>query len=82
MAAISAAPSQENIQRMASRWLLSSRKPRHFRIHTDTTNFFNVEYGDVALLGGKPYLIRHNAREGRFGVDDDSLDNSPSECQI
>ena len=71
MAAISAAPSQENIQRMASRWLLYSRKPRHFRIHTDTTNFFNVEYGDVALLGGKPYLIRHNAREGRFGVDDD-----------
>jgi serine/threonine protein kinase len=43
----------------------------HFRIHTDTTNFFRVEYGDVVVLGDKPYLIRHNAKEGRFGVDDD-----------
>jgi hypothetical protein len=30
-----------------------------------------VEYGDVVLLGGKPYLIRHNAKEGRFGLDDE-----------
>ena len=56
---------------MASRWLPPSQGPHHFRIHTDTTNFFNVEYGDVVVLGGKSYLIRHNAKEGRFGVDDD-----------
>jgi serine/threonine protein kinase len=30
-----------------------------------------VEYGDVVILGGRPYLIRHNAKEGRFGVDDE-----------
>lgn len=41
------------------------------RVHTDTTDFFQVQYGDVLLLGGKQYLIRHNAREGRFGLDDE-----------
>jgi len=56
---------------MASRWLPPSPGAHHFRIHTDTTNFFNVEYGDVVILGSKPYLIRHNAKEGRFGVDDE-----------
>ena len=56
---------------MASRWLPPSQGAHHFQIHTDTTNFFKVEYGDVVVLGGKPYLIRHNAKEGRFGVDDE-----------
>jgi serine/threonine protein kinase len=68
---MSASLSQENLRQMASRWLPPSRDSHHFRIHTDTTNFFSVEYGDVVVLGGKPYLIRHNAKEGRFGVDDD-----------
>jgi len=30
-----------------------------------------VEYDDVVILGGKPYLIRHNAKELRFGLDDE-----------
>ena len=56
---------------MASRWMSISRDSHHFQIHTDTTDYFRVEYGDVVLLGGKPYLIRHNAKEGRFGLDDE-----------
>jgi len=64
-------PSQETIRQMASRWLPSSQDPRNFRIHKDTSDFFKVDYGHVVLLGGKPYLIRHNAKEGRFGVDDE-----------
>ena len=56
---------------MASRWLAPSRASHLFQIHTDTTDFFRVEYGDVLVLGGKPYLVRHNAKEGRFGIDDD-----------
>ncbi len=63
--------SQEDLRQMASRWLPPSQGAHHFRIHMDTTNFFRVEYGDVVVLGGKPYLIRHNAKEGRFGVDDE-----------
>ena len=56
---------------MASRWLTPSWDPQSLRIHTDTTDFFGVEYGDVILLEGNPYLVRQNAKEGRFGVDDD-----------
>ncbi|MFO7965259.1 MAG: serine/threonine-protein kinase [Desulfobacterales bacterium] len=44
---------------------------RGLRVHTDTTDFFAIDYGDVVLLGGRPYLVRNNAREGRFGLDDD-----------
>ena len=56
---------------MASRWLPPSWEVHRFRIHTDTTDFCRVEYGDVVVLGVRPYLIRHNAKEGRFGVDDE-----------
>jgi hypothetical protein len=41
------------------------------KIHTDATDFFNVGYGDVLLLDGTPYLVRQNAKEGRFGLDDE-----------
>jgi hypothetical protein len=63
--------SQDNLRQMASRWLPISRDSHHFRVHTDTTDYFRVDYGDVVLLGGRPYLIRHNAKEGRFGLDDE-----------
>ena len=63
--------SQDNLRQMASRWLPISRGSHDFRIHTDTTDYFRVEYGDVVLLGDRPYLIRHNAKEGRFGLDDE-----------
>jgi len=36
----------------------------------DTTDFFSVDYDDVVVLGGVPYLVRNNEREGRFGVED------------
>ncbi len=68
---MTASLSQENLQQMASPWLPPSHGAHHFQIHTDTTDFFQVEYGDVVVLGGNPYLIRHNAKEGRFGVDDE-----------
>ncbi len=64
-------PSQEDLWQMASRWLPRSHSDQRFRIHTDTTDFFRVDYGDVVVLGDAPYLIRHNAKEGRFGIDDD-----------
>jgi len=63
--------SQDNLRQMASRWMSISQDSHQFRILTDTTDYFRVEYGDVVLLGNKPYLIRHNAKEGRFGLDDE-----------
>ena len=63
--------SQNSLREMASNWLPQHRIPRHFRIHRDTSNIFRVEYDDVVILGGKPYLIRHNAKEQRFGLEDE-----------
>jgi hypothetical protein len=62
---------KETLRHMASRWLPSGHDATHFRIHTDTSDFFQVEYGDVVLLDDTPFLIRHNAKEGRFGLDDE-----------
>jgi hypothetical protein len=47
------------------------KTPSSFRVITDTSNFMQVEYGDVAVLAERPYLIRNNEREGRFGLDDE-----------
>ena len=68
---MTALPSQEDLRQMASRWLPPSHGFHPFIIHTDTTDFFRVEYGDVVVLGGDPYLIRHNAKELRFGLEDE-----------
>ncbi|WP_419655930.1 conserved uncharacterized protein, serine/threonine-protein kinase-like [Desulfosarcina variabilis str. Montpellier] len=63
--------SEDDIRQMAARWLPSSHNLKRIRIITDTTDFFRVDYGDVVVLGDDSYLIRHNAKEGRFGIDDD-----------
>ena len=62
---------QETLRDMASRWIPSGRDAASFRIHTDSSDFFRVDYGDVLLLDDTPFLIRHNAKEGRFGLDDE-----------
>ncbi len=64
-------PSQDDLQEMVSRWLPPSQVPRRFRVYEDTTDFFRVEYDDVVVLDGSPYLIRHNAKEQRFGLEDE-----------
>ena len=64
-------PSQETLRQMVSCWLPPHRVPQRFLIHTDTTDFFRVEYDDVVILDGRPYLIRHNAKEQRFGLEDE-----------
>lgn len=63
--------SQEHLREMASRWLSPSQVPARFRVHEDTTDFFGVEYDDVVVLDGSPYLVRHNAKEQRFGLEDE-----------
>lgn len=64
-------PSQEDLIQMASRWLPSHQVPKQFRLRKDTTDFFRVEYDDVVVLKETPYLIRHNAKEQRFGLEDE-----------
>lgn len=47
-----------------------SHVPGVINIVLDTSNFTSIDFGDVLVLDKKPYLIRNNEREGRFGIDD------------
>lgn len=51
----------------------NARIPKKLKLNivTDTSNFFKVDYNDIAVLGGRPYLIRNCEKEGRFGIDDE-----------
>lgn len=62
--------SQEALQELTSRWF-SQTPGQRFKVYKDTTDFLRIEYGDIVILDGNPFLIRHNAKEGRFGLDDE-----------
>lgn len=62
---------QEKLRRLALPWLPSFSESHRFHIHTDTSDFFRMEYGDILILKNRPYLIRQYAKEGRFGLDDE-----------
>lgn len=48
----------------------TDRVPRTINIITDTSDFYRIDYDDVVVLNQRPYLIRNNEREGRFGIDE------------
>jgi serine/threonine protein kinase len=56
---------QQRIAEMSGRQL--NKKPKVFE---DTSAFMSIDGGDVMRLGGNDYLVLGNAREGRFGIDD------------
>ena len=64
-------PALAQIHRMAAPWLPDGARPEDLRIHTDTSDFFALDAGDVVVLGGRPYLVRNSIREGRFGLEDE-----------
>lgn len=45
--------------------------PARFKIITDTTDFFRIDYDDVVLLGNHAYWAKRYEKEGRFGLDDE-----------
>ncbi len=61
---------EEELREMISSWLAPSRVPERVRIITDTSNFNAIDFDDVVILDGGPYLIRHCEREGRFTIDE------------
>lgn len=63
--------SQETLHEMAARWTSPYPEDHRFKVYTDTTDFYRVGYGDIVVLGEKPFLVLHNAKEGRFGLDDE-----------
>lgn len=64
-------PSQQSLRELCSPWLASLSPQTVFRVYTDTSDFYAIEYGDILLLDHRLYLVRHNAKEGRFGLDDE-----------
>lgn len=58
------------IRELIANHVPSARVPRKVNIITDTSDFFRVEYDNVVILENRPYLIRNNKCEGRFGVCD------------
>jgi len=62
--------SEKELLRMIRKWIPRDRLPKRVRVK-DTSDFFRVDYDDVVVLDGVPYLIRNNEREGRFGIDDE-----------
>ncbi len=63
--------SPKQLQEMIAAFLGSDHVPKRFKIISDTSDFFRVEYNDVVILAGVPYLMRNYTREGRFGLDDE-----------
>ena len=59
------------LQEMIASFQGSDNVPQRFKIITDTSDFFRVDYNDVVILAGVPYLMRNYTREGRFGLDDE-----------
>ncbi len=45
--------------------------PSRFKVITDTSDFFRVDYNDVVILGGEPFWVKGYEKEGRFGLDDE-----------
>lgn len=64
-------PSGDALKEAIARWMPSRSAAMPPTIHTDSSDFFRIDYGDVLVLSGIPYLIRQNAKEGRFGLDDE-----------
>ena len=61
----------DELKEMATRWVGPDRKPQRIRVFTDTSDFFRIQYDDIVILEERPYLIRHNEREGRFGIEEE-----------
>lgn len=62
--------SDEELRGLIARWVGPECIPKRLNIINDTSDFYRVDYDDIVILGNRPYLIRNNEREGRFGIDD------------
>ncbi|MDH5297401.1 MAG: serine/threonine protein kinase [Desulfobulbaceae bacterium] len=45
--------------------------PKKFKVITDTSDFFKIDYNDVVILAQTPYWVKRYEKEGRFGLDDE-----------
>jgi hypothetical protein len=62
--------SPEKQKEMIAACVGPERVPKRVSVYTDTSDFYRIDYDDVVVLGGRPYLVRNNEREGRFGIEE------------
>ncbi len=62
--------SKNDVTDLITAYAGAERVPKKFKVITDTSDFFKVEYNDVVLLAGIPFWIKRYEMEGRFGIDD------------
>jgi|WetSurMetagenome_2_1015567.scaffolds.fasta_scaffold138530_3 nucleotide-binding universal stress UspA family protein len=62
--------SPEKLKEMIAACVGAEKVPKQVFIHTDTSDFYRIDYDAVVVLGGRPYLVRNNEREGRFGIEE------------
>jgi len=61
----------ERVRKLLAERVGSDRVPKKFKIVTDTSDFFRLDYNDVLDLGDKLYWVKRYEKEGRFGLDDE-----------
>jgi hypothetical protein len=62
--------SPEKLKEMIAACVGADKVPKQVSVYTDTSDFYRIDYDDVVVLGGRPYLVRNNEREGRFGIEE------------
>lgn len=63
--------SEAAVRELIARHAGPERVPERFKIITDTSDFFRINYNDVVLLAGRAYWVKRYEKEGRFGLDDE-----------
>lgn len=61
----------EDVRELIADRMGIDRVPHKFKIVTDTSDFFRLEYNDVLVLAGDLYWVKRYEKEGRFGLDDE-----------
>jgi serine/threonine protein kinase len=62
---------QEEVKALIARRFGIDKVPEKFKVITDTSDFFQVEYDDVLALEENLYWVKRYEKEGRFGLDDE-----------
>lgn len=63
--------SKDEVKALIARQVGIDRVPSRFKIITDTTDYFRVEYDDVLAFGDRLFWVKRYEKEGRFGLDDE-----------
>lgn len=61
----------EGVRELLAERVGSDRVPKKFKIVTDTSDFFRLDYNDVLVLDEKLFWVKRYEKEGRFGLDDE-----------